>query len=94
MSSRSEKKAYLIANSQNNALLRENINARWQEKSECTIIFIALPPPTRMYDRVSQMAGHVFRPTLATPTIHLFRLNNGTSKHLCKYPGANLPLVS
>lgn len=47
-----------------------------------------------MYERADQMALHVFRSRLATPTIHLFRLNNGTSEHLCKYPGANLALVS
>lgn len=75
------KKAYLIGNSQNNALVRENIDSHWQEESECTIIFISFPPLTRMYDRVGQMAVHVFRPPLDTPAIHLFRLNNGTSKH-------------
>lgn len=58
------------------------------------IYFIFLFPLTCMYDRVGQMAVDVFQPPLATPAIHLFRLNNGTSKHLCKYPGANLPLVS
>lgn len=47
-----------------------------------------------MYERADQMALHVFRSRLATPTIHLFGLNNGTSEHLCKYPGANLALVS
>lgn len=72
----------------------KNIYARWQEELDCAIIFVSPPPLTRMYDRVGQMAAHVFRPPLATPAIHLFRLNNGTSRHLCKYLGANLPLVS